>query len=79
MKCGYKINLKNPKTYNEKLLDDGTERLRAYKVYCFNGIPRYIGVDSGDDSKGTHYKDIYDTEWNLIEGYEMVYPNSGGT
>lgn len=69
--------VEKPRVIVEKYLDDGTGRLRDYKVYCFNGVPRYIGVDSGDDSKGIHYKDIYDTEWNLIKGYEMAYPNSG--
>ena len=59
----------------EKYLDDGTGRLRDYKIYCFGGVPRYIGVDSGDESH--HYKDIYDTDWNLLPGYEMAYPNSG--
>lgn len=69
--------IERPRVIVEKFLDDGTGRLRDYKIYCFNGIPRYIGVDSGDDSKGTHFKDIYDTDWNLIKGYEMAYPNSG--
>lgn len=69
--------IERPRVIVEKYLDDGTGRLRDYKVYCFNGIPRYIGVDSGDDSSGTHFKDIYDTDWNLIKGYEMAYPNSG--
>lgn len=69
--------IERPRVIVEKFLDDGTGRLRDYKIYCFNGIPRYIGVDSGDDSKGTHFKDIYDTEWNLIKGYEMAYPSSG--
>ena len=69
--------IERPRVIIEKFLDDGTGRLRDYKIYCFNGIPRYIGVDSGDDSKGTHFKDIYDTDWNLIKGYEMAYPNSG--
>ena len=69
--------VEKPRVIVEKYLDDGTGRLRDYKVYCFNGEPRFIGVDSGDESKGTHYKDIYDTEWNLLKGYEMAYPNSG--
>ena len=69
--------IERPRVIVEEFLDDGTGRLRDYKIYCFNGIPRYIGVDSGDDSKGTHFKDIYDTDWNLIKGYEMAYPNSG--
>ncbi len=69
--------VERPRVIVEKYLDDGTGRLRDYKIYCFNGEPRFIGLDSGDESKGEHYKDIYDTEWNILPGYEMAYPNSG--
>ena len=68
--------VEKPRIIVEKYLADGTERLRDYKVYCFNGTPRYIGVDSGDE-QGEHYKDIYDTDWNIQPGYEMAYPCSG--
>ncbi len=68
--------IEKPRVIIEKFLEDGNGRLRDYKVYCFNGVPRYISVDSGD-ANGTHFKDIYDTDWNLIHGYEMAYPNSG--
>lgn len=60
----------------ENYLGNETERLRDYKVYCFHGIPRYIGVDSGDVA-GAHYKDIYDIDWKLLAGYRMAYPPSG--
>lgn len=68
--------IERPRIVIEKYLDDGTGRLRDYKVYCFNGVPRYIGVDSGNQ-QGEHYKDIYDTQWNIQPGYEMAYPCSG--
>lgn len=68
--------VERPRVIVEKYLDDHTGRLRDYKVYCFNGQPKYIGVDTGD-SAGTHFKDIYDVDWNMLEGYEMAYPNSG--
>lgn len=67
--------VERPRVIVEKHLDDATGRLRDYKVYCFGGVPRYIGVDSGDGTH--HYKDIYDSNWNLLPGYEMAYPNSG--
>jgi hypothetical protein len=67
--------VERPRVIVEKYLDDGTGRLRDYKIYCFGGVPRYIGVDSGDGSH--HYKDIYDAQWNLLPGYEMAYTNSG--
>ena len=69
--------IERPRVIVEKYLDDGTGRLRDYKVYCFNGIPHFIGVDTGDEREGTHFKDIYDTQWNLLPDYEMAYPNSG--
>ncbi len=64
-----------PKIIVEKYLEDESGDLRDYKVYCFHGEPRYISVDSGRGSEG-HYKNIYDTEWNLLKGYEMAYPSS---
>lgn len=66
-----------PRIIVETYLNDGIGRLRDYKVYCFNGIPRFIGVDTVDDTSEMHYKDIYDIEWNLLKGYEMAYPISG--
>lgn len=69
--------LEKPRIIVERYLDGGKEGLKDYKVYCFNGIPRYIGVDSGVRGEKSHCKDIYDTDWNLLKGYEMAYPNSG--
>ena len=68
--------IERPRVIVEKYLDGGPDGLRDYKVYCFNGKPRYISVDSGRGTSG-HYKDIYDTQWNLLEGYEMAYEASG--
>lgn len=44
-----------------------------YKVLCFNGTPKYIIVDT--DRFNNHKRNIYDLEWNLIEGYKMGFPN----
>jgi len=68
--------VERPRVIVEKYLDGGPDGLRDYKVYCFNGKPRYISVDSGTGTSG-HYKDIYDTQWNLLEGCEMAYKASG--
>lgn len=67
--------IEKPRVIVEKYLED-SEGLKDYKVYCFNGVPRYISVDSGRGS-GEHFKDIYDTDWNLMRGYEMAYKSSG--
>lgn len=68
--------VEKPRVIVEKYLDDHTGRLRDYKVYCFNGLPKYIGVDTGN-ANGDHFKDIYDVNWHILKGYEMAYPNSG--
>ncbi|MGB8452075.1 MAG: ATP-grasp fold amidoligase family protein [Anaerocolumna sp.] len=64
--------IEKPRIIIEGYLDNGNDGLRDYKVYCFNGIPRYISVDSGRGT-GEHFKDIYDTGWNLQYGFEMAY------
>ncbi len=67
-----------PSIIVEKLLSNhpGTDALDDYKIYCFNGEPRYISVDSGRQT-GAHTKNIYDTEWRLQRGWEMAYPSDG--
>ena len=67
-----------PRVIVEPLLTngDGDEGLDDYKVYCFNGEPRYISVDAGRQT-GRHCKDIYDAQWRLQRGYEMAYPCGG--
>lgn len=67
-----------PRVIVEKLLSNSadTEALDDYKIYCFNGVPRFISVDSGRQS-GAHIKNIYDTRWHLQKGWEMAYPSDG--
>ena len=67
-----------PSVIAEEMLFNNGESggLDDYKIYCFNGVPRYISIDSGRQGK-THYKDIYDAGWNLQRGCEMAYPASG--
>lgn len=67
--------IERPRIIVEKYLEGGKEGLHDYKVYCFNGIPRYISIDSNRGT-GEHTKDIYDTQWNLMHGYEMAYKAS---
>ncbi|MBE5772786.1 MAG: glycosyltransferase [Clostridiales bacterium] len=52
-------------------------QLRDYKVFCFNGIPRMIRVDT--DRFTGHKTDLFDTDWNMIEGVELGFPSSGRT
>lgn len=67
--------VEKPRIIVEKYLEGGEHGLCDYKVYCFHGKPCYVSVDSGRGSEG-HIKNIYDTEWNLMKGYEMAYPCS---
>ena len=67
-----------PRIIVERMLSNhaGTEALDDYKIYCFNGVPRYISVDSGRQTD-RHTKNIYDTDWKLQQGWEMAYPSDG--
>lgn len=50
------------------------EQLRDYKVFCFNGRPKLIRVDT---DRFTHHKmDFYDCKWKRIEDAGMGYPIS---
>lgn len=50
------------------------EQLRDYKVFCFNGKPRMIRVDT--DRFTDHKMDFFNTEWERIEGAGMGYDTS---
>ncbi|GAE89937.1 glycosyltransferase [Acetivibrio straminisolvens JCM 21531] len=67
--------IERPRIIVEKYLQNSADddRLDDYKVYCFNGIPRYISVDSGRNTR-KHYKNIYNTKWELQKDYRMAYP-----
>lgn len=54
--------------------DDG-EQLKDYKVFCFNGVPKYIRVDS--DRFTDHKMDVYDCIWNYIPNVNMGLHCSG--
>lgn len=59
-----------PRVIVEKYIesDDGCQ-LRDYKVFCFNGEPVYIRVDS--DRFTAHRDDVYTTNWEKISGAHM--------
>lgn len=50
----------------EKYLEDETGELRDYKIFCFNGIPRFVQVDIGRFAKH-HVRNFYDLNWNLLD------------
>ena len=53
--------------------DDGKD-LKDYKVFCFNGEPAYVRVDS--DRFQNHKSDIFDIEWRRIKNVHTRYPCS---
>lgn len=66
--------MEKPRIIVEKYLegDDG-EALFDYKIFCFNGEPKMIYVDTWRD--GEHHINAYDTELNLFKGVRLGYPN----
>lgn len=57
----------------EKYIKDvNHDDLYDYKIFCFDGVPRMIQVDI--DRNTNHKRNLYTTEWKLIEGY-ICYPN----
>ena len=55
-----------PRIIAEKLMtDESGEELKDYKVFCFDGEPRMIQVDSGRFSK--HVRNHYTTDWEYID------------
>ena len=55
-----------PKIVCEQLLEDTSGRIpHDYKIFCFNGKPKYIKVDI--DRFTEHKRNIYDTNWNYLD------------
>lgn len=52
------------------LVDESGLELKDYKVFCFNGIPKYIQVDFNRFSK--HQRNLYSTDWEYL-GFTSKY------
>lgn len=62
--------VEKPRIIVEKFIEsEDNQQLRDYKVFCFNGEPKFIRVDS--DRFVDHKMDIYDIKWNRINGEHM--------
>lgn len=59
----------------EKYLEDGSGELRDYKMFCFNGVPRFVQVDVGRYGK-RHVRNFYDMDWNFMDIVDDVGCNS---
>lgn len=50
----------------ERLMhNNNNDELTDYKFFCFDGIPRFIQVDTGRFTN--HVRNFYDTSWNFID------------
>ena len=52
----------------EYMVDESENELKDYKVWCFNGEPKYIQIISGRDS-GNTYEAFYNFNWTKHEFY----------
>ncbi len=52
--------------------DESGWQLKDYKIFCFNGEPKFIEVDY--DRYVDHKLNVYDLNWNFIDFY-MTSPN----
>ncbi len=62
--------IEKPRIIIEDYIESADDKqLRDYKVFCFNGEPRIVRVDT--DRFENHKDSIFDCEWNLIENEHM--------
>lgn len=70
--------IEKPRVIVEEYLEgDGGKPLFDYKIFCFNGIPKMVYVDTWKDGK--HTINAYDMDLNLLKGVELGYPNDETT
>ena len=70
-------NLKRRIIAEKYMKDEISGDLRDYKLFCFNGECKLIQVDF--DRFTNHRRNLYDTDWNLIEGLSIKYPSDKNT
>ena len=63
-----------PRIICEKYLEDSNQELLDYKIYCFNGTPKFIQIDV--DRFTNHTSNYYDTYWNEMS-FQYDDENSG--
>lgn len=54
----------------EEYMEDESGELRDYKVFCFNGVPRFIQHDIGRFVK--HIRNYYYTDWTMMDMTDYV-------
>lgn len=70
--------IEKPRIIIEKYLEgDNGMPLFDYKIFCFNGKPQMVYVDTWNEGK--HTINAYDIDLNLFKGVELGYPNDNIT
>lgn len=61
---GFELQYKNicPKLFAEQYIENNKDNLDDYKVWCFNGIPKYIMYMTNRNNELQEL--LFDTEWN---------------
>lgn len=62
-----------PKIIAEKYIANLDGDIYDYRIFCFNGKPKYIWLDKGSGTS-YHKRNIYDLNWKL-QNYRVTYPN----
>lgn len=66
--------VEKPRIIVEEFLDAGEGKVPAdYKILCFDGQPHYVILNT--DRFGDHKQNIYDVNWNHVEGVDLGYPH----
>lgn len=60
-----------PQIIAEKYMEDENNELKDYKFFCFNGVVKFVQIDSNRFSD--HHRTFYDCNWNLLP-YKLTYP-----
>ncbi|HEW9251905.1 TPA: ATP-grasp fold amidoligase family protein [Streptococcus pneumoniae] len=58
-------NIERKIIIEEFMTDESNHELKDYKIYCFNGVPKFVHVDY--DRFINHKRNIYDSNWNQQE------------
>ncbi|MEE1011421.1 MAG: ATP-grasp fold amidoligase family protein [Acutalibacteraceae bacterium] len=62
----------------EKFMENTNgEDLVDYKLFCFNGTPKFVMVNSNRFGDGGVKVDMYDMQWNHMDMQDGHYPNAG--
>lgn len=64
--------IEKPRIIVEKFIES-KDGLKDYKVFCFDGEPKYIAVYSNRNIYNKPNQEIYDLNWKLVHGHTNNY------